>query len=91
MPNFIFSLHKYDFKKRLNRQQVLVGLAPTLVKVNDLMPLRQEFSNSVPKIFGVEYTVSTLVDYALTTTQDSARSSGRSVNEVNCHGNNTKL
>ena len=49
-------LHKYDSKKRLNWQQVLLRLAPTLVKVNDLTPLRQEFSNSAPKIFGVEYT-----------------------------------
>ena len=55
MPNFTFPLHKYDSKKRLNRQQVLLRLAPTLVKVNDLTPLRQEFSNSAPKIFGVEY------------------------------------
>ena len=31
----------------------------TFVKVNDLTPLRQEFSNSAPKIFGVEYTDST--------------------------------
>ena len=60
MPNFTFPLHKYDSKKRLNRQQVLLRLAPTLVKVNDLTPLRQEFSNFTPKIFGVEYTDSTL-------------------------------
>ena len=60
MPNFSFPLHKYDSKKRLNRQQVLLRLAPTLVKVNDLTPLRQEFSNFTPKIFGVEYTDSTL-------------------------------
>ena len=60
MPNFTFALHKYDSKKRLNRQQVLLRLAPTLVKVNNLMPLRQEFSNSAPKIFGMEYTDSTL-------------------------------
>ena len=60
MPNFTFPLHKYDSKKSLNWQQVLLRLAPTLVKVNDLMPLRQEFSNSAPKIFGVEYTDSTL-------------------------------
>ena len=60
MPYFTFPLHKYDSKKRLNRQQVLLRLAPTLVKVNDLTPLRQEFSNSAPKIFGVEYTDSTL-------------------------------
>ena len=33
MLNFTFSLHKYDSKKRLNRQQVLLRLAPTLVKV----------------------------------------------------------
>ena len=39
MPNFTFPLHKYDSKKRLNRQQVLSRLAPTLVKVNDLTPL----------------------------------------------------
>ena len=63
MPNFTFLLHKYDSKKRLNRQQVLLRLAPTLVKVNDLTPLRQEFSNSAPKIFGVEYTDYTL-EYA---------------------------
>ena len=62
MPNFTFPLHKCDSKKRLNRQQVLLRLAPTLVKVNDLMPLRQEFSNSAPKIFGVEYTDSTTGD-----------------------------
>ena len=61
MPNFALPLHKYDSKKRLNWQQVLLRLAPTLVKVNDLTPLRQEFSNSAPKIFGVEYTDSTLV------------------------------
>ena len=61
MPNFTFPLHKYDSKKRLNRQQVLLRLAPTLVKVNDLTPLHQEFSNSMPKIFAVEYTDSTLV------------------------------
>ena len=61
MPNFALPLHKYDSKKRLNWQQVLLQLAPTLVKVNDLTPLRQEFSNSAPKIFGVEYTDSTLV------------------------------
>ena len=60
MPNFTFPLHKYDSKKTLNRQQVLLRLAPTLVKVNDLTPLRREFSNSAPKIFGVEYTDSTL-------------------------------
>ena len=46
MPNFTFPLHKYDSKKRLNRQQVLLRLAPTLVKVNELTPLCQEFSNS---------------------------------------------
>ena len=62
MPNFTFPLHKYDSKKRLNRQQVLLRLAPTLVKVNDLTPLRQKFSNFAPKIFGVEYTDSTLVN-----------------------------
>ena len=62
MPNFTFPLHKYDSKKRLNRQQVLLRLAPTLVKVNDLTPLRQEFSNSALKIFGVKYTDSTLED-----------------------------
>ena len=61
MPNFTFPLHEYDSKKRLNRQQVLLRLAPTLVKVNDLTPLRQEFSYSAPKIFGVEYTDSNLV------------------------------
>ena len=61
MPNFTFPLRKYDSKKRLNRQQVLLRLASTLVKVNDLTPLCQEFSNSAPKIFGVEYTDSTLV------------------------------
>ena len=61
MPNFTFPLHNYDSKKRLNRQEVLFRRAPTLVKVNDLAPLRQEFSNSAPKIFGVEYTDSTLV------------------------------
>ena len=60
MPNFTFPLHRYDSKKSLNRQQVLLQLAPTLVKVNDLTPLRQEFSNSTPKIFGVVYTDSTL-------------------------------
>ena len=60
MPNFTIPLHKYDSKKSLNRQQVLLRLAPTLVKVNDLTPLRQEFSNSAPKIFDVEYTDSTL-------------------------------
>ena len=64
MPNFTFPLHNYDSKKRLNRQQVLLRLAPTLVKVNDLTPLRQEFSNSAPEIFGVEYTDSTL-DYEI--------------------------
>ena len=61
MPNFALPLHKYDSKKRLNWQQVLLRLPPTLVKVNDLTPLRQEFSNSAPKIFGVEHTDSTLV------------------------------
>ena len=67
MPNFTFPLHKYDSKKRLNRQQVLLRLASTLVKVNDLTPLCQEFSNSAPKIFGVEYTDSTpvYIAYAL--------------------------
>ena len=59
MPNFTFPLHKYDSKKRLNWQQVLLRLAPTLVKVNDLTPLRQEF---LPKIFGVEYTDPTMAD-----------------------------
>ena len=60
MPYFALPLHKNYSKKRLNWQQVLLRLAPTLVKVNDLTPLRQEFSNSAPKIFGVEYTDSTL-------------------------------
>ena len=60
MPNFTFPLHKYDSKKSSNQQQVLLRLAPTLVKVNNLTPLRQEFANSAPKIFGVEYTDSTL-------------------------------
>ena len=39
MPNFALPLHKYDSKKRLNWQQVLLRLAPALVKVNDLTPL----------------------------------------------------